>query len=161
MKEFKQIDKYINDQNLDTIHHNNNSNTSSFGLNEDISANNMRSSLNKNNIVKKKKEKEKIIYYKPKYGKLGVEFKKDLILKNHEKLFPIIELSSPTNVNNFNNNNFNNNTIIDTTIMKNVNKNYLSESKYIYENATTARVTYKDLELKKKYLKEISLVTYL
>ena len=125
---------------------NNYSDNTSFGLSNESSNSNIRNSL-KNNKLKDifKKGKKNVIEYKPKYEKLGVQFKKQTILKNSEKLIPVNEAVNSTKL-------LNSQLQDNTTITKN-NIYPPSEYRYVYDNATTKKLSYIDIMMKNKLLK--------
>jgi len=132
------------------------SDNTSFGLTHGSSSNNIRTSLKKQQKPVEKNKKETTIHYKPKFEKMGVKFKKDMIVKNSEKLLPASfnnEVVNSTCMSNITNIVKNNNTVVENTVTM-TNFYYPSDPKYVYENATTKKVTYRDLMLKNKNTKE-------
>ena len=115
-------------------------------MSNESSNSNIRNSL-KNNKLKDifKKGKNNVIEYKPKYEKLGVQFKKQTILKNSEKFIPVNEAVNSTKL-------LNSQLQDNTTITKN-NIYPPSEYRYVYDNATTKKLSYIDIMMKNKLLK--------
>ena len=148
----KQNEKHNEESDNNTISISDNT---SFGLTHGSSSNNIRTSLKKKQNVTTDK-KETTIHYKPKFEQMGVKFKKDMIVKNSEKLLPASfnhEIINSTNMSNITNIVNNNNTVVENNTT--MNKFYFpSDYKYIYENSSTKKVTYKDLLCKNKQIKD-------